>query len=66
VESRERVLVKRLDGHGGDLLVAVGLEQCIGIGSVGKKTPDEYAAIVTAAEIAARFPQPYDDGATLK
>ena len=33
--------------------------------SLGKKTPDEYAAILAAA-IAPRFPQPYDDGVTLK
>jgi putative transposase len=33
--------------------------------SLGKKTPNEYAEDL-AAEIAARFPQPYDDGATLK
>jgi putative transposase len=33
--------------------------------SLGKKTPDEYATALAAAEIAARFPQPYD-GVTLK
>jgi putative transposase len=33
--------------------------------SLGKKTPNEYAEDL-AAEIASRFPQPYDDGATLK
>ena len=33
--------------------------------SLGKKTPNEYAASL-AVEIASRFPQPYDDGATLK
>jgi hypothetical protein len=41
VQGGQRLLVDRLDGHGLDLLVAMGFEQALGVGSVGLVSRNE-------------------------
>jgi hypothetical protein len=46
VESGQRLLVKRLDRYGGDLLVAMGLEQRGRVSPIGLITQDVAARVM--------------------